>query len=203
MKIWSKVVKKRIGFDFKNTFGFGCFWWCDDFGLLIPIWPNVRIWTFDTHMNHSPTYSSDRTNRQRRWSEGQLIFSKQNKKYFLWQWDIGIRMNLQILNFWRVWENFEGGLDNIVRWYDGTGNMFRDDPENMLSRDFYDFNQVWRIQTPISSAICKKIKKNRRPSQYVFILQLEFLQFIIDLETFKVCFLSGEICKTKNISSIW
>jgi len=87
-------------------------------------------------------------------------------------------MNLQILNFWRVWENFEGGLDNIVRWYDGTGNMFRDDPENMLSRDFYDFNQVWRIQTPISSAICKKIKKNRRPSQYVFILQLEFLQFI-------------------------
>jgi hypothetical protein len=38
------------------------------------------------------------------------------------------------------------GLDNIVRWYDGTGNMFRDDPEKMLSRDFYDFNQVNNIQ---------------------------------------------------------
>ena len=29
------------------------------------------------------------------------------KKMFLGHWDIGIRMNLQILNFWRVWENFE------------------------------------------------------------------------------------------------
>ena len=90
---------------------------------------------------------------------GRNFSFKTKQKTFLWQWDIGIRMNLQILNFWRVWENFEGGLDNIVRWYDGTGNMFRDDPENMLSRDFYDFNQVWRIQTPISSAICKKINK--------------------------------------------
>ena len=88
------------------------------------------------------------------------------KKLFLGHWDIGIRMNLQILNFWRVWENFEGGLDNIVRWYDGTGNMFRDDPEKMLSRDFYDFNQVWRIQTQISSAICKK---NQEKSQAITI----------------------------------
>ena len=115
--------------------------------------------TFDTHMYQISNIQFGQ-DKQTQVTIGRIIFFlKQNKKTFLWHWDIGIRMNLQILNFWRVWENFEGGLDNIVRWYDGTGNMFRDDPENMLSRDFYDFNQVWRIQTPISSAICKKINK--------------------------------------------
>ena len=115
--------------------------------------------TFDTHMyqNLQHTVRTGQTDTGDDRKDNFLFKTKQ--KTFLWQWDIGIRMNLQILNFWRVWENFEGGLDNIVRWYDGTGNMFRDDPENMLSRDFYDFNQVWRIQTQISSAICKKINK--------------------------------------------
>ena len=59
-------------------------------------------WTFDTHMC-PPTYSSDRTKRHSFWTNYKFF----EKKMFLGHWDIGIRMNLQILNFWRVWENFE------------------------------------------------------------------------------------------------
>ena len=59
-------------------------------------------WTFDTHMC-PPTYSSDRTKRH----SFRTNYKFFEKKMFLGHWDIGIRMNLQILNFWRVWENFE------------------------------------------------------------------------------------------------
>ena len=112
-------------------------------------------------------------------------------------------MNLQILNFWRVWENFEGGLDNIVRWYDGTGNMFRDDPENMLSRDFYDFNQVWRIQTQISSAICKKINKNHRPSQYVLDPPVRILAICDKMIRNVLCYFSFSFMYVRRIVVFW
>ena len=63
--------------------------------------------TFDTHMyqNLQHTVRTGQTDTGDDRKDNFLFKTKQ--KTFLWHWDIGIRMNLQILNFWRVWENFE------------------------------------------------------------------------------------------------